>query len=499
MTSLHCLAMDGTTPTDSISLDTSHRLTWLTVDAPCLAPEALFDHLAAAPPGSADWHTGSDAVFWDDGSAVWVGLGAAVVATADGKDRWHDVRRRAGAIFRRFDDVHGGGDDGPILFGGLAFREGGASSPAWRGFGEARFFLPRRLYRLDAAGARLGVAVPSRAVASRSARAAVESRLRRLLDRLAQRLARDVPAPSGRILGLETPDSAEWRSAVDSAHTELATGRLLKVVAARPFVARFHDTPQTGAVLRALARSGGGAPAVRFAFRRRLPGLSATFVGRTPERLVAVDERRVRSEALAGTAPAGRSAGVALLASGKDLLEHRLVVEAITSGLRPLCDRLFYDTTPRLRASAGVQHLLTPIKGELRLPVHVLEAARLLHPTPAVCGSPAVEASNWIADHEDHDRGWYSGAVGHFGAAGRGEMRVALRCALLTERAGVHRARIWAGAGLVPGSDADRELEEITLKASTMLAAFDEAAREDAETTRSGHRIAVHVPFTRPA
>ena len=275
----------------------------------------------------------------------------------------------------------------------------------------------------------------------------------------------------GRPISVLPPDAEAWRRDVEAALQEIRAGRLRKVVAARPFEVRFDAPPSVAAVLRALDGLRPESPGddVRFAFHRPSAGGGETFLGLTPERLVAVDGSQVRSEALAGTSPAGHGDAARLLSSRKDGHEHRLVVDEIASRLRPLCTRLLHGMSPKLRTSSGVQHLLTPIEGELKQPLHLLDIARRLHPTPAVCGLPTRDAARWIAENETADRGWYAGTVGHFDAAGEGELRVALRCATLQ---GVS-AQAWAGAGLVPGSDPDRELEEIRLKARTMLRAFE--------------------------
>lgn len=435
---------------------------WLTFDAPYLSPETLFEVQDA------------EAFFWDDGSEITVGLGVAAQAVSRGEARWSRIRRRADSIFRRLHVI----DDIPRLFGGLGFRGGRQ--------GEARFVLPRWTYRLAADGkARGGVALPAMLPAAHRARAIDGIRWR--LETLSRRR---IEAPSARPLRVEPPDADRWRSDVQAALTEIEEGRLVKVVAARPFDLTFEVSrglASPAAVLRALSRDHDES-GVRFAFRQG----SRTFLGLTPERLVQVEGRQVRTEALAGTAPAGCDAAAELRNSSKDAHEHRLVVDEIATRLRPLCTRLLHDTSPRLRSSSGVQHLLTPIEGELMQPIHVLDVARRLHPTPAVCGLPSADAARWIYEHETLDRGWYSGAIGHFDAAGDGEFRVALRCAELDE----YRARVWAGAGLVAGSDPDRELQEIGLKAATMLDAFaraaDPAADHQADTP-------VHLPFTRLA
>jgi isochorismate synthase EntC len=113
-----------------------------------------------------------------------------------------------------------------------------------------------------------------------------------------------------------------------------------------------------------------------------------------------------------------------------------------------------------------VAHLATEVTADLTEPLpSALELAGLLHPTPAVGGSPRDAAVAAIAALEPFDRGRYAGPVGWVDAAGDGEWAVALRCAALDGR----RACLLAGAGIVPGSDPDAEWAETEHKLAAML------------------------------
>ena len=113
-------------------------------------------------------------------------------------------------------------------------------------------------------------------------------------------------------------------------------------------------------------------------------------------------------------------------------------------------------------------HLHTPFEARLRQPRHVLELAARLHPTPAVGGTPTGIAREWIRTHEPTPRGWYAAPVGWFDLEGNGELAVALRSGVIAG----NRAHLWAGAGIVAGSDPDRELAETDVKLRAMLGAL---------------------------
>ncbi len=199
----------------------------------------------------------------------------------------------------------------------------------------------------------------------------------------------------------------------------------------------------------------------------------ATFlIGASPELLVSRRGRVIASTPLAGSAPRfgdpgeDRASADRLFNSTKDREEHAFVVDAIAETLGPFCEELAYPPEPELVGTANVWHLGTPFRGRLREPPPTaLELAGLLHPTPAVGGSPREPALALIDELEPFDRGCYAGPVGWMDADGDGEWAIALRCAEVTLR----RARLFAGAGIVADSDPAAELEETERKFRAFL------------------------------
>lgn len=204
-------------------------------------------------------------------------------------------------------------------------------------------------------------------------------------------------------------------------------------------------------------------------------GVERLMVGATPELLVSKSGDAVVSAPLAGSArrsadpEVDRAAAESLVVSEKDRREHGEVVTAILDGLAPHCRELGTPEGTQLVSTASMWHLGTRIVGRLRdADQSSVELATLLHPTPAVCGTPREQATGLIADLEGCDRGFYAGAVGWCDADGEGAWYVALRCA---EIAG-NEARLYAGAGIVPGSDPVAEGEETAAKFAAMLRAL---------------------------
>src|SRR5690606_8222135 len=135
-------------------------------------------------------------------------------------------------------------------------------------------------------------------------------------------------------------------------------------------------------------------------------------------------------------------------------------LEAILQTLGPLCSGIRYARDPELRSLKHMLHLRTAVQAELNTPVHILDLVERLHPTPAVGGVPAQAAMQWIVENEHFARGWYAGPIGWFDEAGDGQFDVALRSGIVAG----HRALLFAGAGIVKGSAAEREFEETELK-----------------------------------
>jgi menaquinone-specific isochorismate synthase len=205
-------------------------------------------------------------------------------------------------------------------------------------------------------------------------------------------------------------------------------------------------------------------------------GRGQSVIGASPERLVRVAGGRMHTEALAGSAPRGKSASEdaalarALLQSDKDLREHRLVLESIERRVGDLGLRLEFSTQPRLLGLANVQHLHTPISATLPAGVHILDLVQRLHPTPAVGGTPRQPAVAAIPRLETFDRGLYAGPLGWVDHRGGGEFFVGLRSALVDGC----QATAYAGAGIVAGSDPQKEFAETELKFQALIEALTE-------------------------
>jgi len=262
-------------------------------------------------------------------------------------------------------------------------------------------------------------------------------------------------------------DVAHYLRAVESARDAVRTGDIVKAVIARPITVASDHPIEVHAVLGRLRASFGSS------YRFSVDG----FIGASPELLVAVEGDVIRSHPLAGTAPitgdVDNDARLAseLIASTKNQVEHRTVIEMVHDTLLPWCSYLDWEPEPSIVRVANVQHLGSSVEGRLSNPTpNVLELVRALSPTPAVGGHPRSRALDLIASVEGFERGPYGGAVGWVDASGNGTWAVAIRCAELSDDH--HMARLVAGGGIVADSDPLAELAETQAKFQAMLSAI---------------------------
>jgi menaquinone-specific isochorismate synthase len=123
---------------------------------------------------------------------------------------------------------------------------------------------------------------------------------------------------------------------------------------------------------------------------------------------------------------------------------------------------------------SAIQHLETAISAELHPNQTVISALEALHPTPAVCGFPRDRALDFLRTEEPFQRGWYAGPVGWFDNDGNGVFVPALRSAVGQGK----EWRLFAGAGIVAGSDPSEEWAETRIKFQPVLRALSGARAE---------------------
>ncbi len=405
-------------------------------------------------------HVDKPLVYWEhpDGGEAMLGIGEAVRIETSGPGRLHEAATAVRDVLDRLDlDGDTDGAPAPMLLGGFAFGDT-ITGHAWREFTPCRFVLAETTYLF-----RLG-----RAWRFETAyHEAFES---------GENIAGTGPEAEPPHEPAEESDG-NWDSRVRRVLARIDAGDLDKIVLSRSVAHKDPDFDLLAALDR-LRRN--RTSCATFCVKPR----DTAFFGSTPEMLLHTEGNQLKTQALAGTIahgkdPADERERMSMLrTSAKDRREHQAVVGFLKNTLEGICTVMITDPEPAVVRYPEAMHLRTRIHSRLRSPAEPLELAALIHPTPAVCGVPQERASQLLAD-EESARGWYTGAVGWIDANGTSSLSVALRSALLCDGEVI----MWAGAGIVAGSDPAAEREEVELKLNavrTHLTAAGEAERNEA-------------------
>ncbi len=268
------------------------------------------------------------------------------------------------------------------------------------------------------------------------------------------------PEPPGLVAFADGQVSpADYAHAVAAAVTRISAGELDKVVLARDLLATASRPIDPRWVLRRLAER----------YANTWVFSVAGLVGATPELLVRRDQGLITSRVLAGTI---RRTGddehdlalaASLARSSKDLEEHEYAVRSVADALAPHCSSMNVPEAPFVLHLPNVMHLATDVAAVSADDATSLALAAALHPSAAVGGTPTAEALRLIADLEQMDRGRYAGPVGWMDARGDGAWGIALRSGAL-DPADPTQIRLYAGCGIVAGSDPESEVAESSAK-----------------------------------
>lgn len=391
------------------------------------------------------------------------GSGVALTLTAGGTRPVEQLRRACrdvldGAVV----EAPAARGVGPLFLGGFRFDPATPHSVLWSGFPDGLLVLPRIL--VSRSQERCWFTLNALVDGETDPPAVVDETLAELAVLTGGERAAFRQPPVDR--EAEEP-TEEWASGVRRALAAIAGGEMTKVVLARRRTLYARGGFSVDAAVEHLTAA--YPDCATFAVDLG----AAVFLGASPEALVHLDAGVLSLSCLAGSAPRGATRGEdemlarGLLASAKERREHAAVVAQVTAALGQTCADLSWDATPRVVKLATVQHLATLVTGRPRDSADILSLVEALHPTPAVGGVPTERALEVIRSQEG-DRGWYAAPVGWVDHRGEGEFNVGIRSALLRG----DEATLFAGSGIVEGSEPERELGETELKFQPLLRAL---------------------------
>ena len=418
----------------------------------------------SAPEGLPSYLVRDDVLCWTRREAGLVGFGEAARFTATGPERFleADIWWRHLVIEADITDHVECPGTGPVAFGSFAFSKASAH--------ESRLIVPEIVV-----GVRDGRAWLTQITADDGelTEAGAFAALKGWLESdpaAAVVLADPATAPDQATLKTGSLSEEDWMDAVTAGVAEILTGKLEKLVLARDVVATVPEGVNAAEVLQQLAGR------YRECWTYGVDGL----VGATPEMLIQVEGRTAQARVLAGTLDRRDAVGEAglpldyaervLAGSEKQRHEHEIAIQSLTTQLAPFSEAMNAHDEPFILELPNVWHLASDVKAELaEVEGHVptcLALINALHPTAAVCGTPTQVAGALIRKLEHLDRGPYAGPVGWLDAAGNGEWGIALRGAVIESSTTV---RLYAGCGIVEGSQPEAELAETWAKFRPML------------------------------
>lgn len=344
-------------------------------------------------------------------------------------------------------------------YGGVAFDR---TLESWDEFGSSRFILPRIELRRSGEAYRLLVNLNFETANYLDECHAAIAALEHICP--AKPLS---PPRKLTVMGRSNrPEFGRWKELVEQVTAPKFNQHTPKVVLSRLTQLEVNDTIDPWMVL--ACWQGRNPNSFQFGFQF---SPERTFISCSPERLFRRRQQELFTEALAGTTTRGNSPeedlwlARQLLDDTKNSHENQLVREHIVDMLGPMSHYVGADESPTIFKLSHIQHLHRSIRAELKAGVNDFQLLQALHPTPAVGGLPRGSALNFIRQQEGYTRGWYAGACGYLNKS-ESEFSVAIRSALIEPG----RINLFAGAGIVAGSDPHAEWQELENKLATILA-----------------------------
>lgn len=355
---------------------------------------------------------------------------------------------------------------GPMIFGGFSFDPYKEKTSLWSKFSDGLFRVPKFLLTKANGKTYLSTNI----LFTRNDRP-------ELADNVIQERNKLIKAASRCNVELEDIQIAEkteinplkWKETVNELIKDLQKDKTLKkAVLARELRVKFNKEVSVETVIHHLLKQ----QKESYVFAFEVNG--DCFLGASPERLAKKEGNKVFSSCVAGSIGRGKTEeedvklGQTLLSDEKNLIEHQYVVDMIQEAMEKVCKKIHLPEKPTLLKTRDIQHLYTPVTGEMEEGNSFFGLVERLHPTPALGGLPKMEAVKKIRETEELDRGFYGAPLGWMDFAGNGEFIVAIRSGLIQGK----EASLFAGCGVVKDSDTESEYIETKIKFRPMLSAL---------------------------
>jgi menaquinone-specific isochorismate synthase len=376
-----------------------------------------------------------------------------------GLDRAHhftcnDIRQSSG-LFSRISKTLSLSDPGIKCFGGIRFDAAVPVSKEWNSFAGCYFFIPQVEVVKEPGSSKLVLNFLQDQDIDE-----VVTKIENIISYLSRVSAGHNNSVSKPVSRMEIPGKERWESYINEALELIKRNQFQKIVLARKTNLRFIEKPDSVKLLIQLIKNSDNA----FHFYLKF-GEDVAFLGATPELLFGLQNQIISSEAIAGTRSRGNTEiedgllAEEMLSDEKEIREHRWVSEQVYQSLSEICKQVNVLEKESVIKLKNLQHLCSRFSGLLKKNISISKMIEALHPTSAVGGYPKNNTWHKIYELEGFDRGWYAGPVGWIGK-NAAEIAVAIRSALVHDR----EINLYAGSGIVRGSDPEKEWQEIEKK-----------------------------------
>ncbi len=345
--------------------------------------------------------------------------------------------------------------DVPLFFGGMKFAPN-QQSEVWSDYSDSDWFLPRFLFLKNDTKFFLIVNYFYNEIQNED----FHSELDGIINLFYNYKSSGIEETPRNVKIINYKEHNSWNEKVLLALENISKGAIKKIVLSREVEWNLSEEPDLSSILKTLGKR--YPKCYVFAFKRN----ESIFFGASPEKLAKISKGWIEADALAGSISRGKTEQedkvleYELLNSKKNLHEQNAVVEFITSSLHKISDEIIFNEHPVIRKLPNIQHLWTPIKAKIKNKMPLFSILKELHPTPAICGAPWMNALKSITEMEEHDRGLYAGIVGWLSFENEAEFAVAIRSALYKKK----KIFAYAGCGIVEGSEPQEEFNETELK-----------------------------------
>ncbi len=398
----------------------------------------------------------------------FLGIGNIYSISTEGSSRWQEIEKRCtkfpepilNSLEQQF-------IDSPLFFVSAKFSAE-KKSAEWNDFKNTEFYIPKLLIKFESGTLflRFNVLVDNTFSVENSV-IEFSSLIEKIFHNTEEKKREEII--NYKMDESESDTKEIWNLKVEKALAKIRNASLTKVVLARRLSLK-TKAPVHYEVLPVRLKIANPSSNIFFIKKN-----DSVFLGASPEILIELKKNNIITEAIAGSRKRGSTAEEdfylenELRNSEKEINEHRSVVDFITDNLSNLTSDITYEKIPNVKKLASIQHLSTEITAKLKTGSSLFSVIDKISPTPAVCGNPKEKALTLISELEDFDRGLYAGLIGWISPSSA-KLVVAIRSALINK----NTIFVYAGCGIVEGSNPESEFAETETKLKTILSTFNE-------------------------